>query len=136
MCRRSNPTTILHNLYYKAHSLFQFNHSLSLVSPEDLHTQVQSLSTCTVHNIYDIETVQLHYKYSLQYKKQKLADIQISPYMDEHSYLDIINYLESYFDGKTFSVVNLDADNIYLYYDGECVNTIMNNIVTYYEINH
>ena len=134
MCKARN---IIHNFYRRGHSLFEFKDAKTpTTSIETLQKNVHHSSKCSIHSIYDIQTLCISYTHCFEYKRQKLADIKMSPYMDEHSYLSVIEYLQSYFHNKTFTVVQLNADYIYLYYDGECVNTLINNIITYHDINN
>ena len=130
MCKAKN---ILHNLYSRPHNLFTFTDNKDK-TVRHLHEKVQHILQCSVLAIYDIETIDICYTDSSKVKKQKLADIKMSPYMDEQSYVAIIENLESYFTGKIFSVVHLNETSIYLYHNSECVNTSINNILTYHDM--
>ena len=154
MCKIAN---VLHNLYHTQHGLHNFTtnaehashaphtshathathathasqashapKSSSLISKKIEHGQVRC--------IYDIQTVQISYKHSFDYRKQKLADINVSPYIDENFYLSIIDQMKQFFEDKLISVIHLDAEHVYLYYNGECINTMINNMITWHDI--
>jgi hypothetical protein len=82
----------------------------------------------TVCTIYDIACVKIRYGYA-NYKTQKLAEINIPPYINESKYISLLDDLAKYMHNKVFKILQIDADTIYMYYDDMCINTLINNML-------
>ena len=130
------------NFHRQLHTLERFNvevqeHKTNLTASEvqnaklKLHESVNSPSYGDIICIYDIRTILVQYN-SLQCKRQKLADICLPPYINDDIYLMIIKYLREYFEKKVFKIVHLQDDYIYLYYEDECINTMINNMIVFH----
>lgn len=129
MCFAEN---VIHNLYSQHHSTSKFDEEVQEhLSASRPHINRQNMTTGTVHTLYDIRTVKICYGL-MNYKRQKLADISLPPYIDENIYLKIINIISEYLTDKTFSILPLDNGYIYMYYKQECVNTLINNLIIYH----
>lgn len=133
MCRISRD--ILHNLYITPRNLESSKlceDSIKLTS-YDLHDRVQrqNIRRATITCIYDIRTIYIYY-HIFDGKKQKLADVVMSPYIEKDIYITIIKFLAEFFTNKKFSIVSLDNDYVYLYYNQECINTMINNVILYH----
>ena len=59
----------------------------------------------------------------------------MSPYINDKIYLEIIKKMQILFDNKKISILELDSEKVYLYYNNECINNKINNIITLYDIN-
>ena len=128
-----HPRNVVHNLYNEKHSLYKFNTEVAeknALTKEQIHKNVQNRTHGKIETIYDIRTVLVYYN-MFNYKKHKLADICLPPYIEKDMYLLFIKNLQEYFEGKTLSIVKLNEEYIYLYYENECVNTMINNMIVY-----
>ena len=104
----------------------------SHITSTSLYERVQThnIRRGTVTNIYDIRTIRIYYNI-FDAKKQILADIIMPPYIPEDIYTSIIHDLVNFFTDKQLSIVALDNNYVYLYHNKECINTMINNIITY-----
>lgn len=125
MCHAIN---VLHNTYVRHHTIYKYDDE----HVESVHaTHRPRTVKGRVHIIYDISTVQIHYGY-MSYKTQKLADVSMSPYIPDDVLLRIIKDLETFFTDKTLEIVKLNEKFVYLYYNQECINTMINNMIMSY----
>lgn len=114
------------------HTLYYAHHSLDRIEEDIRRHHLDGYKKGTVFSLYDLRTVRIRYDYG-NYQKQRLADIIIPAYIHESKYHKIIQDLTRYFDNKEFSILQEDDDYVYLYHDGECVNTLINNLIVYYQ---
>lgn len=132
MCKCKN---IIHNLYCAQHSCYKFESETQerqrKFDIHELHLNVQKVHTARICTIYDIRTIKIKYNRAISCKTCKLADIILPPYVDEITYLYMIHYLEEYFHDKEFKIVELRDQHVYVYHDNECINTMINNMITY-----
>jgi hypothetical protein len=135
MCYAKN---VRHNFHSQSHSLTRFD-----VEIQEHKKQSQKFAKCDIHGcvsnptygivkvIYDIRTLLIDYN-TFNCKKYKMADICLPPYISDDIYLMLIKYLNEYFDKKGCKIVQLYDDYVYLYYEDECVNTMINNMIVYH----
>lgn len=149
MCKAEN---VIHNLYRQHHTIEKFDVEVEehktpsslqhlLHKPSLLGSILEKVvdtvchfhyhtNTGIVETIYDIRTVKVHYG-SMCYKKQKLADISMPPYIDLEKYLYIIRHLQDFFNDKKMTINHINDEYIYIYYNGECVNNMINNMIVF-----
>ena len=130
MCKAVN---VIYNFYMQHHTIDKFDVEVREQKKVKKSEQT-TIRTGTVDTIYDIRTVKIRYA-STSYKIQKMADVCLPPYIDVDKYMKIIDHLQDYFDKKSFSIMSHD-DYIYLYYKGELVNNMINNMIVYYLTNN
>lgn len=119
MCKASNNIQLIHKFHSEPHTTDYFT-----CEKHSSHTQMRiPKKQVAVSRIYDIHTIQISSKI------YKLADIHVPPYMSDANYIHIIKYLEKYFTDKTFTMLEEADDYVHLYYDGEYVNMMINNMI-------
>ncbi len=89
-----------------------------------------------VLKVFNMNKMQIRYSF-IDYKTEKLADIEpLSVYMDKDIQNTMMKELKAYVEDKIFLIVKNDDKHhtIYLYHDGMCINTIINNMIMYHTI--
>lgn len=116
----------IHNLYSKMHDISRFN--CVYLSPNNLKYNCRHYYEGTLMSFIDIETIFIRLNF-ICYKKVKLADINIPPYIEGKVYLDIIDYFEDMLKNKKVQIVTIEKDYIYMYYNKQSINTMINNYI-------
>ncbi len=123
MCKSVSYTQLIHNFHCEPHTTEKFtqNHNTPIIS--------KKTTLATVSHIYDIRTIRICAPSAS--KTTKIAEITMPPYISDDDYVYMIKYLQKYFTNKTFTVLEGVDDCIHMYYDGEYVNTMINNMIVF-----
>ena len=84
MCKISH--FVLHNLYYEHHYLNYFSENNISKIQQKYNKNIQN---GYIEYIHDIRTITIKYSNNI-YKIKKIADINMSPYINDKIYLEII----------------------------------------------